>query len=115
MHLVGILFQPVEEAFDSVPDDTVPVFISLPISVSAFAIDDDILMALGEFVEWFFGRTFQPFTGSFQVSLAFAVDLSFERTNQTLFDTEISIWNRQSVIDFDNPSESAAFGTGTDR
>ena len=81
MHLVGILFQPVEEAFDPVPDDTVPVFASFPVSISSLAIDNDILMALGEFVERFVGGDFQTFTGSFQVGLAFAIDLSFERTN----------------------------------
>ena len=81
MHLVGILFQPVEEALDPVPDDTVPVFVSFPVSISLLAIDDGILMALGEFIERFVGGDFQPFTGSFQVGLAFAIDLSFERTN----------------------------------
>ena len=81
MHLVGIPLQPVEEALDPVPDDTVPVFVSFPVSISSLAVDDGILMVLGEFIERFFGGDFQPFTGSLQVGFAFAIDLSFERTN----------------------------------
>ena len=55
MHLVGVLFQPVEEAFDPVPGIAVPIFGVTLLPEVRLPVYDNILMLLGKLIEWGLG------------------------------------------------------------
>ena len=113
VHLVGVLFEPIEETFDAVPGFTVPVLIFVFRLVGFFAVDDEVLLCLVKFAERNFGGNLEAFTGTFEVLFTFAVNVSFEGANEPVADRGIGIRNREAIVDFDNASESTAFGTSS--
>lgn len=113
VHLVGVLFQPVEEAFDAVPALAVPIVFGWFGAKGGFAEEDEVALSLGELVEGLLGGNFEAFAGADEVVLALAVDLAFEGADCSVVDRLRHVGDGEAVVDFDDASEAAAFGAGS--
>ena len=114
VHFVGLRLEPVEVALHAIPTAVVPDFVQR-FAGAAFALDDPVLVGLGEILE----RTMQidvlAARVADEVGLAFLRHAALERTDDALGEGARAVRDDALPVEADDASETAALGAGTER
>ena len=117
MHLVGLGFHPVEEAFDAVPVARFPErfeFFGVEMVGFTVAVVDPFLFVLREIFEGA-GDVDVAFAAiAEEVALAFIAAFALEGFDRALFDGERFVGDSLVEIDADDAAEAAAFRAGAE-
>jgi hypothetical protein len=116
VHLVGLGFHPVEEAFDAIPVTGLPEVFELvrgEVVGLAVAVIDPFLLVFGEVFKGALDVDAAFLAVSNEVALAFVAALALEGLDGSLGDGEGWVGDGFFEVDADDAAEAAAFRAGT--
>ncbi len=111
MHFVGLALEPFEKSADAIPAIVLVIFLAV-FARALLAVDDEILVALGQFLERQMHVDFLPGAGTEQVLLRFAHFFAAKNAHRALGNGKRAIGNRAIQIDRDGAPEAAARRAG---
>ena len=116
MHLVGLGFHPVEEAFDAIPVAGLPEgfeFVGGEVVGLAVAVVNPVLLVLGEIFDGALDVDVALLAVSNEVALALAAALALEGFDGSLGDGKGLVGDGFFEGDADDAAEATAFRAGT--
>ena len=108
MHFVGLALEPFEKSADAVPAIALVIFLA-EFAGALLAVDDEILVALRQFLEGQMDIDLLPGTGAEQILLRLAHLFAAKNADRALRDGEGAVGNGAIEIDRDGAAEAAAF------
>ncbi len=118
VHLVGLGFEPGEEAFDAIPVAGAPEFLQLlrgGIVGSTISIVDPLLVVVGEVLPRGFDVDAAFLAAADEVALAFVAAFALEGFDRALGDGEGGVRHGFFEVEADDAAEAAALGAGPER
>ena len=113
MHFVCLALEPSEKSADAVPPIVLVIFI---VVITAFlSVDHEVLIRFRQFLEWNVDVDLFARAGSKQIFLRFTKLGTAKGPHHALLDGQAAIRNCTIEIKRNGATESAAFGTGTER
>ena len=109
MHFVGLALEPFEKSAHAIPAIILVIFVGV-FACPPLAVDDEILIGFGQFLERQMNVDFFACTGAEQILLRFAQFFAAKNADRALA-IESAIGDRAIQIDRDGAPEAAAFRT----